>query len=125
MALVEKAKVSGQPGEVALPAREAFKRGTDAQPHPMARHRVAGGGGEGTAEVMGGNAENGRQLRERAVRVDGQRLSSGVGEASACENGGGPAGGDPLRVGLLERRGGQQDRSFDQLMQVAQSAARC
>src|SRR3954449_9224586 len=107
MALVGKAEVRGQPGEVVLPAGEALKRGTDAQPHPMARHRVACGGGEGTAEVMGGNSENGGQLRERAVRVGGQRLSSGVAEASACENGGGPAGGDALRVGLLERRGGQ------------------
>jgi hypothetical protein len=81
VALIGEAEIGGQSREGALAGGQALERGADAQPHPVARERVTRGGAEDAAEVMGGDAEIGGQLGKRAVRVGGQRLVGGVGEA--------------------------------------------
>jgi hypothetical protein len=109
VALIGEAEIGGQPREGALAAGQALERGADAQPHPVARERVTRGGAEDAAEVMGGDAEIGGKLGERAVRVGGQRLMRGVGEASPFADGGRPAGGDTPGIRLLQRRRGEQE----------------
>jgi hypothetical protein len=124
VALIGEAEIGGQPREGALAAGQALERGADAQPHPVARERVTRGGAEDAAEVMSGDAEIGGQLGERAVRVGGQRLMRGVGEASPFADGGRPAGGDTPGIRLLQRRRGDQDRAFGELVGVLAAAPR-
>jgi hypothetical protein len=122
--MIGEAEIGGQSREGALAAGQALERGAGAQPHPVARERVTRGGAEDAAEVMGGDAEIGGQFGERAVRVGGQRLMRGVGEGSPFADGGGPAGGDTLGIRLLQRRRGEQDRAFAELVGGLAAAAR-
>ena len=53
MALVGEAKISGEPREFLLAASQALERAPDAEPHPVARDRVASHRVKNAAEVVG------------------------------------------------------------------------
>jgi hypothetical protein len=122
VALVCEAEFGGEACDVGLSVGEAVEGGSHAQPDAMAGDGVSGDRMENAAEVVRGDAERARQVREGTKWVGGERFASAVREHASSASRGRPVGGDATWIQLLERAGGELDSTLEEL--VGPGAAR-
>jgi hypothetical protein len=124
MAVIGKADIGREPGEVAFAVRESLEHGAGAQPHAVTGDCQAGRSTKDAAEVMGRDRDGAGELGERKVGVGGERVPRVVHDARAGSGSCGTSGRDVHAPCHLQGLGNDRDRALDELVRITGVAAR-